>query len=673
MKQTSSSRNCAVLPEVTVRFRPFAAYRETRQHPRPTSTLRSIYERTIDVAAERERLTKDIAKHEKGIAAAERQLGNEGFLAKAPANMVEGLKKQEAETRLLLEKRDVGACDALPMGNEVEGRIEQKQKTCACVWPKTARNRPRSSASSQRVLSRMRRSARAYNDWQPRRWHHRPVREDMSCECGQCRQHYRTLGIAYGVPTESEIEEAYQESVKQWHPDLYENYASLRAEAEEHFKQIQVAYRELKEHNASGEIRRNCLDAKLFGRATHPRRQLLHQASAAYQDSARAISFGGAPGCLVARISRRSQRDDRRPPGKRSSAHLLAIVDLGGTRRHRQLLSIPTCWPAAESWCAMPATSSHCSGTRTWERSPDRQANGGQIRHLAKPLGEPPAARPKYALEIYRNNGTLFLSLTDQADDSVKRSHLRLSSGQEISSSSWRAKEELWTGRTASIDALLEQALMEDKAAGDTTTNLTIDPDLRATASILARQEMVVCGLGAVPRFLEIFARLDRRAPAQTRFEVVSHPEIFDGVRVHDGQVLAVIRHNARVLLSCERVILNLMQHLSGIATLTRQYVDAIRRHRHARAGHAQDGAGPADAGKIRRAVRRRNQSPARSGQRHSHQEQPHLAGRRRCPRCCRARWNSARRASACRWRCATRRSWKRRSNSARRRFCWTT
>jgi nicotinate-nucleotide pyrophosphorylase (carboxylating) len=46
---------------------------------------------------------------------------------------------------------------------------------------------------------------------------------------------------------------------------------------------------------------------------------------------------------------------------------------------------------------------------------------------------------------------------------------------------------------------------------------------------------------------------------------------------VHGGQVLAVIRHNARVLLSCERVILNLMQHLSGIATLTRKYVDAIQ------------------------------------------------------------------------------------------------
>ena len=131
--------------------------------------------------------------------------------------------------------------------------------------------------------------------------------------------------------------------------------------------------------------------------------------------------------------------------------------------------------------------------------------------------------------------------------------------------------------KSSRIDALLEQALVEDKAASDATTNLIIDPDLRATAHILARQEMLVSGLGAIPRFLEIFARLDPRPPAQTRFEVVSHPEMFDGVRAHPGQTLAVIRHNARVLLSCERVILNLMQHLSGIATLTRHYVDAIQ------------------------------------------------------------------------------------------------
>jgi nicotinate-nucleotide pyrophosphorylase (carboxylating) len=131
--------------------------------------------------------------------------------------------------------------------------------------------------------------------------------------------------------------------------------------------------------------------------------------------------------------------------------------------------------------------------------------------------------------------------------------------------------------KTHRIDALLEQALVEDRAVFDSTTNLTIPSELRASASIVARQEMVVAGLGAVPHFFEVFARLDPRPPAQTRFEVVSHPEIFDGVRVHSGQVLAVIRHNARVLLSCERVVLNLLQHLSGIATITRKYADAIQ------------------------------------------------------------------------------------------------
>ena len=130
--------------------------------------------------------------------------------------------------------------------------------------------------------------------------------------------------------------------------------------------------------------------------------------------------------------------------------------------------------------------------------------------------------------------------------------------------------------KSSRIDTLLEQALVEDQAAGDATTNLTIDPNLRASAEIIAREDLVVSGLGAVPHFLEIFARLDPRPPAQTRFDVISHPEMFDGVRAHKGQVLAVIRHNARVLLSCERVILNLMQHMSGIATLTRSFVDAI-------------------------------------------------------------------------------------------------
>ena len=72
-----------------------------------------VYQASIDVPAQIARLTKDIAKYEKGVAAAERQLGNEGFLGKAPPQVVEGLKKQESETRALLEKART-ALESLP-------------------------------------------------------------------------------------------------------------------------------------------------------------------------------------------------------------------------------------------------------------------------------------------------------------------------------------------------------------------------------------------------------------------------------------------------------------------------------------------------------------------------------------------------------------------------------
>ena len=72
-----------------------------------------VYERQIDVAAERERLTKDLAKYEKGLAAAEKQLGNEAFMAKAPPHIVEGLRKQAAETKMLYDKTKA-ALDGLP-------------------------------------------------------------------------------------------------------------------------------------------------------------------------------------------------------------------------------------------------------------------------------------------------------------------------------------------------------------------------------------------------------------------------------------------------------------------------------------------------------------------------------------------------------------------------------
>jgi|SRR6185369_669843 nicotinate-nucleotide pyrophosphorylase (carboxylating) len=129
-----------------------------------------------------------------------------------------------------------------------------------------------------------------------------------------------------------------------------------------------------------------------------------------------------------------------------------------------------------------------------------------------------------------------------------------------------------WMSRR--ITAVLENALMEDRATRDATSYACIDPNQQAFGTILAKQDCVLSGIGAVQRIFEVFAVLDGTVRAHP--EVVTHGEIFDGVRIRSGQQIAVVRHNARVMLSCERVILNVLQRMSGIATTTRQYVDAV-------------------------------------------------------------------------------------------------
>ncbi|MGH9482205.1 MAG: carboxylating nicotinate-nucleotide diphosphorylase [Terriglobales bacterium] len=130
------------------------------------------------------------------------------------------------------------------------------------------------------------------------------------------------------------------------------------------------------------------------------------------------------------------------------------------------------------------------------------------------------------------------------------------------------------------ITSLIERALSEDRALADTTTLLTVAPDQMGQAEVLAKQECVLAGLGLVPRVFELFSSLALKAGQPARLPaimVTSHPEIFDGVRLRPGQTIAVLRGPARPLLSCERVILNLLQRLSGIATLTRQFVEAVK------------------------------------------------------------------------------------------------
>lgn len=129
-----------------------------------------------------------------------------------------------------------------------------------------------------------------------------------------------------------------------------------------------------------------------------------------------------------------------------------------------------------------------------------------------------------------------------------------------------------WNSRR--ITSIIENALQEDRATRDATSYACIDPNQRAAATIVAKQDSILAGVGCVARILDVYAVLD--GAVTSHYEVTTHPEIFDGIRLHPGQSIAVIQHNARVILSCERVILNFLQRMSGVATLTRKFVDAV-------------------------------------------------------------------------------------------------
>ena len=117
----------------------------------------------------------------------------------------------------------------------------------------------------------------------------------------------------------------------------------------------------------------------------------------------------------------------------------------------------------------------------------------------------------------------------------------------------------------ADIKAAVDMALAEDLGEGDITTAAVIPADTRISLVMATRQDIVAAGLGVA---LEVFNRL---AP-----DAAIALEVEDGDRIKAGTVMARIEGPAAGLLSGERAALNILQTLSGIATLTRAYADAI-------------------------------------------------------------------------------------------------
>jgi nicotinate-nucleotide pyrophosphorylase (carboxylating) len=121
--------------------------------------------------------------------------------------------------------------------------------------------------------------------------------------------------------------------------------------------------------------------------------------------------------------------------------------------------------------------------------------------------------------------------------------------------------------QSESFGETVRRALDEDLgAAGDVTTLATVPPDATATARLVARQAGVVAGLQVAAAAFEIVGA------GRVRIEFATS----DGARVAPGELLATVTGPMRDILTAERTALNFLGHLSGVATLTRRWVDAV-------------------------------------------------------------------------------------------------
>jgi nicotinate-nucleotide pyrophosphorylase (carboxylating) len=115
------------------------------------------------------------------------------------------------------------------------------------------------------------------------------------------------------------------------------------------------------------------------------------------------------------------------------------------------------------------------------------------------------------------------------------------------------------------LDRLIDLALEEDLGPGDVTTQALIPPELQGEAEIRAKETLVVAGLPVAAR---VFHKLDT--------ELVFAAELDDGQEAAPGQILARLTGPVAAILTGERVALNFLQHLSGIATFTRRMVAQV-------------------------------------------------------------------------------------------------
>ena len=227
----------------------------------------------------------------------------------------------------------------------------------------------------------------------------------MPCACKRCLEHCRTLGLARKAPSKIAIRKAFRAEAKLWHPDRFEGDPVKRHDAEEHFKGIQVAYRELWEHCENPD--------------SSPLESPVPKAAVKKEEPV--IFFGGARGCyappnlplraqeIIVDLLYEKERvlgfvdlSGRGSLAGKLSQYILLTSDRTFVRDSLNIVSI--IWHTDLG--KINLVDLHRDGKPdVWQRI---------VEYVS-------GTEKRYSLQIYRSNGSHFYSITGQADDSVKK------------------------------------------------------------------------------------------------------------------------------------------------------------------------------------------------------------------------------------------------------------
>lgn len=222
----------------------------------------------------------------------------------------------------------------------------------------------------------------------------------MGCPCERCIRHSKTLGFRAGSASQAEIRKAYRRAAKAWHPDRFANDAVKRQEAEERFKQIQEAFRELIEHNPHGWA----APVETIATAPEPMR------------AAPRILFDGSYGCYsMPDVPPIAEQIIARNLGQFDSA--LAIIDLSGMGNFSEFLLLATHGVMMRDRLHIVSLVSYADVREVRIIDRNLRPESGWWSRLAAKITN---TGPRYALEIVKKDGTVFCSLSKEMNDGVK-------------------------------------------------------------------------------------------------------------------------------------------------------------------------------------------------------------------------------------------------------------